>query len=636
LTTSTPAGYVAASTDCNDADAAIHPGAAEVCDSVDNDCDGTIDEGVGATYYADVDGDTYGNASSSMLACSLPAGYVTNATDCNDASASIHPGATEVCDSVDNDCDGSIDEGVTTTYYQDADGDAYGNALVSSAACSAPSGYVADNTDCDDTDATVHPGATEVAYDGKDNDCDGRQDEMLAASESSWTVVGTTASQAIGTSGVWTYDDMNGDGDTELIIAAEGDDTRATNAGAIAFHDAGVMGSSVSFSSGYLRVGGTSASDAFGSAAVVLGDVDGDGKTEIAVGAWKNDGEAADGGSIYMFDLYSGSTAYTGSQAVSTLQEGRVRGTRENGWLGYSLATGDLDGDGRTDLVAGSPGASSAAGRIYMFTADYYNDTGMNSSDADAYLYGVSSSDHLGYSVLVDDFDADGEADVVGCAPDYDPSSHTNAGACWFVTGADALTPTGGGRITSYDSAEFDGATASDEIGLTPQSIGSGDLDADGVPDLFLGLPGYDSTTTNGGAVAAFSGGAFSGTYGTTTADLFITGDGALGTSVLASGDVDADGQVDLLTGAPSGGTSSVGVLYLYSGGLLSGTPAFPGDESASWTGATASDGFGTFTGGVTDLDGDGVDDLASAAPGYDPSSALAGAGLVYVLPAYP
>jgi Tol biopolymer transport system component/DNA/RNA endonuclease G (NUC1)/methionine-rich copper-binding protein CopC len=173
---SAPSGYVANNTDCNDSNNAVHPGATEVCNGIDDNCDGQVDEGVTTTFYQDLDGDGYGNTAVSTQACTAPSGYVAVNSDCNDNNATAHPGATEVCDGVDNDCDGNIDEGVTTTFYQDLDGDGYGNAAVSQQACTAPSGYVADNTDCNDNNATAHPGATEVC-DGVDNDCDGLVDE---------------------------------------------------------------------------------------------------------------------------------------------------------------------------------------------------------------------------------------------------------------------------------------------------------------------------------------------------------------------------------------------------------------------------------------------------------------------------
>ena len=197
-----PAGYVADATDCDDADASSNPGEVETCDGTDNDCDGTTDEGVTTEYYADADGDGYGDAGSTTDACSAPAGYVADATDCDDGDASSHPGGTETCDGADNDCDGTTDEGVTTVYYVDADGDGYGDASATTSACSTPSGYATTDDDCDDTDAGVNPGEADVC-DTVDNDCDGSKDEdglcpcdveeygghvyMFCTSASTWT-----------------------------------------------------------------------------------------------------------------------------------------------------------------------------------------------------------------------------------------------------------------------------------------------------------------------------------------------------------------------------------------------------------------------------------------------------------------
>ncbi|MEJ7681705.1 MAG: putative metal-binding motif-containing protein [Segetibacter sp.] len=183
---SAPAGYVSDHTDCDDNNAAFHPGATEVCNGIDDDCDGQIDEGVKTTYYRDADGDGYSNNSSSTQSCSAPAGYVSDNTDCDDSKATVHPGATEVCNGIDDDCDGQIDEGVKTTYYRDADGDGFGNSRSSTQSCSAPAGYVSDNTDCDDSKATVHPGATEVCN-GIDDDCDGQTDEGFDADGDGYT-----------------------------------------------------------------------------------------------------------------------------------------------------------------------------------------------------------------------------------------------------------------------------------------------------------------------------------------------------------------------------------------------------------------------------------------------------------------
>jgi uncharacterized repeat protein (TIGR01451 family) len=138
--------------DCDDHNAAVHPGATEICDGLDNDCDGQI-----PANEADSDGD-------GVRVCS---------GDCNDANAAIHPGATEVCNGVDDNCNGQIDEGVQSTFYRDADGDGFGAAGSSTQACTSPSGYVTNNTDCNDTSVAIHPGATEICGDGIDQDCNG-------------------------------------------------------------------------------------------------------------------------------------------------------------------------------------------------------------------------------------------------------------------------------------------------------------------------------------------------------------------------------------------------------------------------------------------------------------------------------
>ena len=174
-----PSGYVSNASDCNDANANVNPGAIEVCNGVDDDCDGQTDENIGSTWYADADGDGYGNATTTQTACTQPAGYVSNASDCNDANANINPGAIEVCNGVDDDCDGQTDENVGSTWYADADGDGYGNASTTQTACTQPSGYVSNASDCNDANANINPGAIEVCN-GVDDDCDGQTDEGAA------------------------------------------------------------------------------------------------------------------------------------------------------------------------------------------------------------------------------------------------------------------------------------------------------------------------------------------------------------------------------------------------------------------------------------------------------------------------
>ncbi len=186
--------YVTEGGDCDDADEAIKPDATEVCDGLDNDCDGDTDGWLavdGARWYADADGDGYGDAATDTYACDAPDGYIGDDMDCDDADATAHPGAGETCDDTDDDCDGETDEDAADapTWYTDTDGDGYGDAVSTIAACDAPEGHVADNTDCDDTDAAVSPGATELCDElDADEDCDGlTDDEDDSVSEASMT-----------------------------------------------------------------------------------------------------------------------------------------------------------------------------------------------------------------------------------------------------------------------------------------------------------------------------------------------------------------------------------------------------------------------------------------------------------------
>jgi hypothetical protein len=191
-------GYTA-DEDCNDNNSSINPGAAEICDGVDNNCDDQIDEGATGTFYADGDGDGYGDEASLLEACDQPAGYITGAGDCNDDDAAISPDAKEVCDGADNNCDGQIDEGVTSIFYVDADGDGYGAGTKTVEACEVTAGYSPTSDDCDDTDPDMSPGASEQC-DGIDNDCDPTSTEEGTVSWSDGkTFVDLTAEFAKGT-----------------------------------------------------------------------------------------------------------------------------------------------------------------------------------------------------------------------------------------------------------------------------------------------------------------------------------------------------------------------------------------------------------------------------------------------------
>lgn len=161
-------------TDCDDTDLNTYPGAPELCDGKDNNCDGTLDEGYStSTFYPDLDGDGY-YGGTPLYACAAPAGYSADANDCDDTNLNTYPGAAEICDGKDNNCNSTPDDGVTYfTVYTDLDLDGYG-AGAPLEVCQLKSGQVRNPYDCNDNSNTFYPAAPDTAGDGLDQSCDGR------------------------------------------------------------------------------------------------------------------------------------------------------------------------------------------------------------------------------------------------------------------------------------------------------------------------------------------------------------------------------------------------------------------------------------------------------------------------------
>ncbi|MEO0601814.1 MAG: putative metal-binding motif-containing protein, partial [Myxococcota bacterium] len=170
-----------ATVDCDDNDASVFPGATELCNAIDDDCDDAIDEGVTTDFYVDFDEDGYGDRTDTpVAACTAPTGRVADASDCDDGDDAISPDAIELCNDVDDDCNDMVDDGLMVDFYPDTDDDGFGDAATTPvSACAAPADHVANGMDCDDTTDAVFPGATEVCN-GIDDDCvDGVDDGLV-------------------------------------------------------------------------------------------------------------------------------------------------------------------------------------------------------------------------------------------------------------------------------------------------------------------------------------------------------------------------------------------------------------------------------------------------------------------------
>ncbi|MBN1425739.1 FG-GAP repeat protein [Candidatus Fermentibacteria bacterium] len=391
----------------------------------------------------------------------------------------------------------------------------------------------------------------------------------------SWTASGEAASNFFGRS-VATAGDVNGDGYSDVVIGADGN---AINTGKAYVYLGSASGLSATAS--WIALG-QGPDNCFGRAVGTAGDVNGDGYSDVVVGAWGNTSET---GKAY---LYLGSAS-----GPSATDSWTALGEGTDNRFGCSVATaGDVNGDGYSDVVAGAWGYAGDMGKAYL----YLGSAAGLSTTASWTATGEGANNYLGNSVAsAGDVNGDGYSDVVVGAwgyLGYSGKTYLYLGSASGLSATAAWTATGEG--------------ASNHFG---QSVASaGDVNGDGYSDVVVGAEGYAGRT---GKAYLYLG---SATGLLPAASWTATGEGAnnnLGNSVASAGDVNGDGYSDVVVGA-WGNAGSYGKTYLYLGSA-SGLSAV-----ASWTksGEATSNYFGYSVASAGDVDGDNYSDVVVGAYG--------------------
>jgi hypothetical protein len=621
-----PERYAAQPGDCDDTEPSVNPGAVEYCDGLDNDCDTRIDIDDPditnlRTWYKDEDGDGHGNVDIVTYACTAPSGYVGDDDDCNDDDDTISPSSPEICDDKDNNCDKLFDEDDPSltdalSWYADSDDDSFGDLDDSVDACSQPSGYVSDSTDCDDGEEDVNPDAEEVC-DDVDADCDGYTYCMPSLDEAELILTGASDNDRSGYA-VTGVGDVNSDGLADLLIGAYANDDGGSDAGAAYLVLGGASGT-VNLDNADAILTGANDSDRAGFAVAMAGDVDSDGYDDIFVGAYQSDDSYSNAGAAYLvlgpvtgnLDLGSADATYTGEAADDR--------------AGYSIAGRlDVNDDGLDDLLIGAyqnDDAASDAGAVYLILGDSaVTDVGLGS--ADAIFTGEAADDLTGQAVSsAGDTNGDGYDDIlIGAVEDDDGG--TDAGAAYIVLGDLSVT---GGSLSGAD-AKLTGENADDNAG---DAVGSaGDYNSDGYEDIFIGAPRYDldTKTTSVGATYIVFGPITSGSLSGADVTLIGEQDGDKSGSSIAGGhSLDGDEYDDVLIGAYSADTpeSAAGAAYLFYG---PSSGSFSLSEAVTkLTGINSSDYAGWSVAIPGDTNNDGQVDILVGAYQSDDSGTNAG-----------
>jgi hypothetical protein len=493
----------------------------------------------------------------------------------------VSPGEPEICDGLDNDCDEATDEDY------DADGDGH-----------APIGACDAGDDCDDANAEVFPGASELCNDDLDNDCDGEKSECLfSGTYDLGDAAAKRYSDEANFDAGWKVEagDFDGDGREDLATSTYYANGYHGGAYVLLGPESGVE--SMDEHGAFIAA---TEQQTEGGRAIGAGDVDGDGYDDLLLGGPDSPGDDV----ALVLGPITSDTSWSAADWIAACDDYNE--------CGHGLDVGDVDGDGYEDSVISSgewDAGGIDAGALFVNFGPLSGEIELT-SEYDAKLIGAEAHIETGRYVRAGgDLDGDGVGDLMATAS-YDNTGGASAGAIYMALGP----PEDNFDLVDADGI-YVGEDAYDSVG---EGVAMGDFDGDGRADVVAG-----SITADGSAGAAYVVyGPATGTIDLGEASLIIRG---LTYERLGTG-VDAR-RGQLLVGGPGNGVGGAGATYLFIGpltGTVNSTSA-----TAVFRGEAGSDASGT---GVcfVDVDADAFDEVAIGAPGDNTGGPLAGA--VYVV----